>query len=95
MHGGSCQEGSSPHEGEGDEWIVPSNEDGLVVLDGCVVSFMHFHKHGLASPPTGSSMGFFTTMGLSSSTCPNGIQHISAFVMLCEGYMGIEPHFEL
>jgi hypothetical protein len=35
----------------GDEWIVPSNEDGLVVLDGCVVSFMHFHKHGLASPP--------------------------------------------
>ena len=26
---------------------------------------------------------------------PNGIQHISAFVALCEGYLGIEPHFEL
>ena len=26
---------------------------------------------------------------------PNGIQHISAFVVLCEGYLGIEPHFEL
>ena len=25
----------------------------------------------------------------------NGIQHISAFVVLCEGYLGIEPHFEL
>ena len=26
---------------------------------------------------------------------PNEIQHISAFVALCEGYLGIEPHFEL
>ena len=26
---------------------------------------------------------------------PNGIHHISAFVALCEGYLGIEPHFEL
>ena len=26
---------------------------------------------------------------------PNRIQHISAFVMLCEGYLGIKPHFEL
>jgi hypothetical protein len=26
---------------------------------------------------------------------PNRIQHITAFVMLCEGYLGIKPHFEL
>jgi hypothetical protein len=26
---------------------------------------------------------------------PNGIQHISAFITLYEGYLGIEPHFEL
>jgi hypothetical protein len=52
----------------GDEWIVPSNEDEPVVPDGYVVLFMHFHRHGLASPPTGSSAGFFTIMGLSSST---------------------------
>jgi hypothetical protein len=52
----------------GDKWLVPSNEDGLVVPDGCVVLFVHFHEHGLASPPTGSFAGFFTTTGLSSST---------------------------
>jgi hypothetical protein len=52
----------------GDEWIVPSNEDEPVVPDGYIVSFVHFHRHGLASPPTGSSVGFFTIMGLSSST---------------------------
>ena len=26
---------------------------------------------------------------------PNGIQHIMAFITMCEGYLGIEPHFEL
>jgi hypothetical protein len=26
---------------------------------------------------------------------PNGIQHIVAFIALCEGYLVIEPHFEL
>lgn len=26
---------------------------------------------------------------------PNGIQHLAAFVALCEGYLGIGPHFDL
>jgi hypothetical protein len=26
---------------------------------------------------------------------PNGIQHIAAFIVLCKGYLGIEPHFDL
>ena len=26
---------------------------------------------------------------------PNGIQHIAAFVALCEGFLGISPHFDL
>jgi hypothetical protein len=26
---------------------------------------------------------------------PNGIQHITAFIALCEGYLGIDPHFNL
>jgi hypothetical protein len=26
---------------------------------------------------------------------PNGIQQIAAFIMLCEGFLWIEPHFEL
>jgi len=25
----------------------------------------------------------------------NAIQHIVAFIAMCEGYLGIEPHFEL
>ena len=26
---------------------------------------------------------------------PNRIQHIVAFIAMCEGYLGIKPHFEL
>ena len=26
---------------------------------------------------------------------PNKIYHIAAFIAMCEGYLGIEPHFEL
>ena len=26
---------------------------------------------------------------------PNGIQYIAAFVALCEGFLGISPHFDL
>jgi hypothetical protein len=26
---------------------------------------------------------------------PNGLQHIATFVALCEGFLGVEPHFEL
>ena len=26
---------------------------------------------------------------------PNGVQHIAAFVALCEGFLEISPHFDL
>ena len=26
---------------------------------------------------------------------PNGVQHMAAFVALCEGFLGIDPHFDL
>ena len=26
---------------------------------------------------------------------PNGVQHIAAFIALCEGFLGISPHFDL
>ena len=26
---------------------------------------------------------------------PNGIQHMAVFVAMCEGFLGINPHFDL
>ena len=33
-----------------EEWLLPSKEDLLSLLDSYVVSFMHFHEHGFATP---------------------------------------------
>jgi hypothetical protein len=51
----------------GNKWLVLGNEDGPVMPNSYVISFVHFHECGLASPPTSSSMGFFTTTGSSYS----------------------------
>jgi hypothetical protein len=77
-------------------WLVPSNEDRLVVPDGYVILFMHFHEHGLASSPHKFLRGLLHHYGIELQHLNlNGVQHISAFIALYEGYLGIEPHFEL
>ena len=78
------------------EWIVPSGEDEPSPPDDYVVSFVPFHERGLVTPPHRFFRGLLHYYGLELQHLnPNRIQHISAFVTLCEGYLGIEPHFEL
>ena len=48
-----------------EEWLLPGNEDSLSPPDGYVVSFAHFHEHGLATPPTNSFGGCCTSTRLS------------------------------
>ena len=33
------------------EWLVPGHEEAPTLLDGYVVSFVPFHKHGLMISP--------------------------------------------
>ena len=33
-----------------EEWLLPGEEDLLSPHDGYVVSFVHFHEHGFATP---------------------------------------------
>jgi len=78
------------------EWIVPSGKDVPSSPDGYVISFIPFHEHGLMTPPHRFLRGLLHYYGLELQHLnPNGIQHISAFVAPCEGYLGIKPHFEL
>jgi hypothetical protein len=35
----------------GVKWLVLGNEDGPVLPDGYVISFLHFHERGLPSLP--------------------------------------------
>ena len=78
------------------EWIEPGGEDVPSPLDGYVVSFIPFHERGFVTPPHRFLRGLLHYYRLELQHLnPNGIQYISAFVALCEGYIGIEPHFEL
>ena len=79
-----------------EEWLLPDNEDSSSSPDCYVVSFAHFHKCGLATPAHKFLQGplhFYKTelQHLNS----NEIQHMAAFVTLCEGFLGISPHFDL
>jgi hypothetical protein len=75
---------------------VLKSEDALALPDGYVISFAPFHKCGLMSPPHRFFQGLLHHYKIELQHLnPNGIQHIATFVMLCKGYLGIEPHFEL
>ena len=78
------------------EWIVPGGEDVPSPPNGYIVSFVPFHERGFATAPHRFLRGWLHYYGLELQHLnPNGIQHISAFVALCKGYLGIEPQFEL
>jgi hypothetical protein len=78
------------------EWIVPDGHDFSTPPDGYVVSFMHFHERGLVAPQNHFLQGLLHYYKIELQHLnPNGIQHIVTFIVLCEGYLGIEPHFDL
>ena len=75
-----------------EEWLLPSNEDSPSPQDSYVVSFAHFHERGLVTPTHKFLRGMlhFYKIELQHLN-PNRIQHMVAFVALCEGFLGISP----
>jgi len=79
-----------------EEWRLPGDEDALSPLDGYVVSFAHFHEWGFTTPTYKFLQGLLHYYKLVLQHLnPNEIQHIAAFITLCEGFLGISPHFDL
>ena len=61
-----------------------------------MVSFTHFHKRGFVTPAHRFLWGLLHYYKIKVQHLnPNGIQHMAAFVALCEGFLGISPHFDL
>ena len=78
------------------KWLVPGREDALAPPDGYVISFALFHERGLVVPPHPFFWGLLHHYQIELQYLnPNRIQHIVAFITMCEGYLGIEPYFEL
>ena len=79
-----------------EEWLLPCDEDSPSPPDSYMVTFAHFHKRGLMTPTHKFLRGLlhFYKIELQHLN-PNGIQHMAAFIVLCEGFLGISPHFNL
>ena len=79
-----------------EEWWLPGDEDKPSPLEGYVVSFALFHEWGFTVPAHKFLRGLldYYQVELQHLT-PNGVQHIAAFVILCEVFLGISPHFDL
>ena len=60
------------------------------------MSFTRFHERGFATLAHKFLRGLlhYYKVELQHLT-PNGVQHIAAFIALCEGLLGISPHFDL
>ena len=78
------------------EWLLPGEEDLSSPPNGYMVSFTHFHEHMFATPAHRFLRGLLHYYKIELQHLnPNGIQHMAAFVALCEGFLGISPHFDL
>ena len=79
-----------------EEWLLPSEEDLPLTPNGYVVLFAHFHERGFVTPAHKFLRGLLHYYRIKLQHLnPNGIQHMAAFVALCEGFLGIRPHFDL
>lgn len=79
---------------EANEWLEPGNEAVPVPPLGYVVWFIPFPKRGLGAPTHDFFRALLHQHGVELQHLnPNRIQQICTFIMLYEGFLGIEPHF--
>ena len=80
-----------------EEWIVPSAEHRVPEPPpGYIVSFTAFHERGFNVPADDFLRRALAHWGLElQHLTPNGVLHMAAFVMACEGWLGKEPNWAL
>lgn len=88
--------GLLPARPDVEEWLLPDNHDSPALPTSYVILFALFHEHGLAFPPHRFLCRFLDNYKVELRHLnPNKIQHLTVFITLCEGYLGIRPHFDL
>ena len=76
--------------------VAAARRGRAITTDGYVISFMCFHERVFATPTHRFLRGLLHYYKIELQLLnPNGIQHMVAFVALCEGLLGISPHFDL
>jgi hypothetical protein len=63
---------------------------------GYVVSFVSYHERGFGVPASRFMRAILHNYGVElHNLSPNSISQAAIFVAVCEGYLGIDPHWDL
>jgi hypothetical protein len=82
--------------GQPDWRVPPTSHREPTPPEGYVVSFITFHKRGLGMPPTRFMRELLNYYRVElHHLTPNTVSQAAIFVAVCEGYMGMEPHWKL
>jgi hypothetical protein len=77
------------------EWMVPSEADPTPLLR-YVVSFIPFHERGFGVPASRFMRALLHYYGVELHNFnPNSIAQAAIFAAVCEGFLGIDPHWDL
>jgi len=79
------------------EWVAPTADHREPrPPKGYVVSFAKFHPHGLGSPPSRFMWALYHHYGVEiQHFSRNAITAAVVFAAVCEGYLGMMPHWDL
>jgi hypothetical protein len=78
------------------EWVAPGNEADPTPPLGYVVSFTPFHERGFGMPTCRFMRALPHYYGVELHNFnPNSIAQAAIFVVVCEGFLGIDPHWDL
>jgi hypothetical protein len=78
------------------EWMAPSSGAAPSQPPGYVVSFVTFHERGFGVPASRFMRAILHVYGVElHNLSPNSISQVAIFAAVCEGYLGIAPHWDL
>jgi hypothetical protein len=85
------------HDADAFEWrVLPRTEVEPMPKENEAITFTHFHSFGFGVPahPLLQWLLYYYGLHLHDLT-PEGILHLSVFIMLCKGFLGVPTHYGL
>jgi hypothetical protein len=78
------------------EWMVPPSGASPTSSPGYVLSFVSFHERGFRVPASCFMRALLHYYGVELHNLnPNSITQAAIFAAVCEGFLGIDPHWDL
>jgi hypothetical protein len=78
------------------EWVVPAGEVVSTPPPGYVVSFVSFHERGFGVHASRFMRALLHYYGVELHNFnPNSIAQAAIFAAVCEGFLGVDPHWDL